>query len=161
MNNLFENEKYRVNGEVALSECMNLKPLMNYIAKVDDTIVAIGEQWVPAGCTNIEDAIKLAYKTIYDTLHDSMVKDNGNASALKAQENTFRQAILFYLCRVTGSNVKIKLCTVLDENDPMRPKDGLLKSFKLFNSVNVVEPTCAEYECIVSTSEFELNVEFV
>ena len=167
MNILFENEKFKVTGNVTLSECMNLKVLMNYITKVDAAIselslngTKVNDLFRTVGFEEPIDAIKYMYKDIYEALHNQMVKPNKNASAYKAQENTFRQAIQCYIFRNMGVPAKFKMCTVLDANDPMLQKKGLVEGFKLFNSITITVPTSAEYEHVVSTSEFELELEY-
>ena len=183
MNILIKDNKYTVSGDVTLKECMNLSVLMRQASNIKADIEALkvsedngefrvykesaektGDKGIadyigtPAFST-INMCIKGFYRLIYNALHDDFVFDKGNKSAALAQENAFRQSIILALQTMLKCKATIQLCTVLDSDDKLYPKAGIVKGFKLYNSFNTVLDIEADYENIISKADFVLTVE--
>ena len=175
MNKLVENSKYIVLGEVALSECMNLKVMMSYVEKIssaisyDDLMYAIPEDMKPTIHT-LEDKMQNSIKqldtvaewakhiaTCYASEHaGEFIKHNGNESAYMAQYNTFVEGLRLYLMLNHIPEVDIRLCAIVSQDDPMLKKKGLVAGFRLFNSILVEDGST--YPGPVSKSDFTLTV---
>lgn len=185
MSILINNGDFTVQGDVALNECFNLKPIMAYVDKVHSAVKELNIEEmsdefkaVVKDCcgeipvkdihdfvtciyiTDMEELIKKVYKPVYEALHDKYVKATGNASANLAQENSFRQSILLSLALMNETECTVQLCTVLDETDRLYPKSKIVNGFKLYNSFLVTKPLEARMSSVISTSDFDLVVTF-